>query len=160
MGEGLADDAYVLKMAWHPADFDNGTLSAAAFRRGDLLPEIDRESGRPAFVSVDEKSCVVRAAVDDRIARQGAKDPINRADAKFVEYLCLTVRQMRDEIGNNPLDVRPERLPENEAHCGIHNVSTVERSLRERKAYVDELRSLLIEEGTHIIRAYQDVFTE
>lgn len=153
----MANDVAILKMAWHPAHFDDDRLSPAAFERNDLIPTNDKE-GRPRFVSVDEKSCVERRAVDDRIEKQGAKNPEGRKNAYFAEYLCRTVRAMRDEAGEHPLDVRPERIPENNAHCGIHNVSPISKSNRERRDYADELRSLLIEQGTHVVLPYEKVF--
>jgi hypothetical protein len=158
-GETLADEVAVLKMVWHhDAYFDNDRLSAGAFRREDLVPEINKHTGKPNFVSVDERSCVEKRVVDDRIKKQGAKDPDRRKEARFAEYLCGTIRKMRDQEGEYPLDVLPERIPENEAHCGIHNVSKQARSNRQRRDYADELRSLLIEEGTHAILTYEEVF--
>lgn len=155
----MDDEAAVLKMAWHPAHFDNDRLSAAAFERSDLIPMTDKQN-RPRFVSVDEKSCVVRAAVDDRIETQGAKDPDRRKEARFAEYLCGTVREMKDEAGEYPLEVFPERLPENHAHCGIHNVSKTARSNSKRRDYADELRSLLLEKGKYQILTYSMVFPD
>lgn len=155
----MEDEVAVLKMAWHPAHFDNDRLSPAAFARKDLIPENDKE-GRPRFVSVDEKSCIVRVAVDDRIKNQGANDPEGRKNAQFAEYLCRTVRAMKDEAGEHPLDVTPERLQENPAHCGIHNVSKTCRSNKKRSDYADELRSLLIEEGKYEILSYDMVFSK
>ncbi|MFO1210539.1 MAG: hypothetical protein U1E40_15175 [Amaricoccus sp.] len=155
----MDDEVAVLKMAWHPAHFDNDRLSSAAFERSDLIPDNDEE-GRPRFVSVDEKSCIVQAAVDDRIQNQGARKPEDRKDARFAEYLCRTVRNMKDEAGEHPLEVTPERLQENPAHCGIRNVSRTERSNRKRRDYADELRSLLIEEGKYEILSYDMVFSK
>jgi hypothetical protein len=157
-GETLGDEVAVLKMVWHPAYFDNNRLSAAAFRKDDLIPAINKHTGKPDFVSVDQRSCVEKRAVDDRIEKQGAKDPECRKEARFAEYLCRTIRKMRDQEGEHPLDVLPERIPENKAHCGIHNVSKQARSNRERRDYADELRSLLIEEGSHTILTYEEVF--
>lgn len=154
----MGDEVAVLKMAWHPAHFDKGRLSAAAFRKDDLIPKINKETGKPDFVSVDERSCVEQQAVDDRIAKQGAKRPEELREARFVEYTCRTIRQMRDREGEHPLEVRPERIPENNAHCGIHNTSKKDRSNNQRKVYAEELRALLIEEGTHLILTYDQVF--
>ena len=67
---------------------------------------------------------------------------------------------MVDEGGENPLDVRRDRLPDNPAHCGIHNISAVERSNREKEAYADELRTLLIAPGTHVVLSYDEVFPQ
>ena len=53
--ETLAGEAAILKMAWHPAHFDNERLSTAAFAREDLIPKKDKETHLPRFVSVDEK---------------------------------------------------------------------------------------------------------
>lgn len=156
--EALDDEVAVLKMAWHPAHFDNDRLSPAAFERSDLIPNNDKE-GRPRFVSVDEKWCIDKTAVDDRIEKQGAKDPEDRKDARFAEYICRTVREMKDQAGEHPLEVLPQRLPENDAHCGIHNVSKTGRSNRKRRDYADELRSLLIEEGKYEILTYDMVFS-
>ena len=158
--EVLADDVALLKMAWHPAHFDNGVLSAAAFDRGDLIPEADKETGEPRYISVDEKSIVDQKAVDERIRNQGVKDPAMRKEARFAEYLCCVIHGMQDEAGEYPLQVRPERLRENNAHCGIHNVSKAERSNRQRRDYVDELRSLLIARGVYTTLTYDEVFPE
>jgi hypothetical protein len=158
-GEALDDEVAVLKMAWHPAHFDNDKLSSAAFERKDLIPDND-EKGGPRFVSVDEKSCIVQEVVDDRIQNQGARKPEERKDARFAEYLCRTVRNMKDEAGEHPLNVTPERLQENPAHCGIHNVSKTGRSNKKRRDYADELRSLLIEEGKYGILSYDMVFSK
>ena len=154
----LASDVALLKLAWHPAHFDNDVLSPAAFERSDLIPDIDKASGKPRFVSVDEKSIVGRGVVDERIEKQGAKNPEKRKEARFAEYICGIIRGLQDETGDHPLDVRPDRLPENDAHCGIHNVSTVNRSNRDRRDYADELRSLLIAEGVYVTRTYDEVF--
>ena len=157
--EALDDDVAVLKMVWHPAHFESDKLSGAAFERKDLIPEVDKESGLPRFVSVDEKSCVRLAAVDERIEKQGAKDPERRKEARFAEYVCGDIRRLVDELGDRPLDVRPERIiPENPAHCGIHNVSTRDRSTKQRRVYVDELRSLLVSSCSFVILTYHDVF--
>lgn len=153
----MNEEVAVLKMAWHPAHFDNDRLSPAAFERSDLIPNNDKE-GRPRFVSVDEKSCIDKTAVDDRIKSQGAKDSEHRKDARFAEYICRTIREMKDQAGERPLEVLPQRLPENDAHCGIHNVSKTERSNSKRRDYADELRSLLIEEGKYEILTYDIVF--
>lgn len=154
----LADETAILKMVWHPAHYANHELSGAAFARDDLVPKIDKRNGKLRFVSVDERLLASRAAIDKRIADQGEKNPEEFRDARFLEYTCGTVRALEHANGETPLDVRPERKEDNLAHCGIHNVSTVQRSNREKDAFVDDLRTLLLTPGSFETITYEELF--
>ena len=154
----LGDQTAILKMVWHRAHYENNELSGAAFSRDDLVPKIDKRDGKLRFVSVDEKSRASKAAIDQRIADQGKKNPEEFQDARFLEYLCGTVRAMEHANGEKPLDVRPEREEHNPAHCGIHNTSIVQRSNREKEAFADDLRTLLLTPGSFETIAYTELF--
>lgn len=154
----MADQTAILKMVWHPAHYEHNELSGAAFAKDDLVPKIDKRDGRLRFVSVDEKLLASKAAIDKRIADQGEKNPQKFHDAWFLEYLCGTVRAMEHANGETPLDVRPERERDNPAHCGIHNTSTVQRSNREKEAFADDLRTLLLTPGSFETIAYKELF--
>ena len=154
----LNDETAILKMVWHPAHYENNQLSGAAFARADLIPKIDHRDGKPRFVSVDEKRIASKAAIDTRIAAQSEKNPESFHDAKFLEYLCSTVRKMAHPNGETPLEVRPEREQDNCAHCGIHNTSTVSRSNRAKEAFADDLRTLLLTPGSFQTIGYKELF--
>jgi hypothetical protein len=154
----LPDQTAILKMVWHPAHYERNELSGAAFAKDDLVPKIDKRDGKPRFVSVDEKCLANKAAIDKRITDQGEKNPENFRDAKFLEYICGTIRAMAHANGETPLDVRPEREQENLAHCGIHNTSTLQRSNREKDAFADDLRTLLLTPGSFKTIAYKELF--
>lgn len=156
--ELLADQTAILKMVWHPAHYEHNELSGAAFAKDDLVPKIDKRDGKPRFVSVDEKLLASKAAIDKRIANQGEKNPENFRYARFLEYTCGSVRAMEHANGEKPLDVRPEREQDNLAHCGIHNTSTVLRSNREKEAFADDLRTLLLTPGSFETIAYKELF--
>ncbi len=154
----LPDQTAILKMVWHPAHYEHNELSGAAFAKADLIPKIDKRDGKPRFVSVDEKLVASKVAIDKRIAAQGEKNPENFRDAKFLEYLCGTIRAMTHANGEKPLDVRPEREQDNFAHCGIHNTSSVQRSNREKEAFADDLRTLLLTPGSFETIGYKELF--
>ena len=154
----LPDQTAILKMVWHPAHYELNELSGAAFAKADLVPKIDKRDGKLRFVSVDEKLLASKAAVDKRIADQGEKSPEKFQDARFLEYTCGTIRAMKHTNGETPLDVRPEREQCNIAHCGIHNTSTVQKSNREKEAFADDLRTLLLTPGSFETIAYKELF--
>lgn len=140
--EGISGDRILVKLVWHPADILDGRVLPTAFRSEDILAEVDSETNRPSFISVDRSDMISKIATDARIDSQtseGKAEKQKRLEANFAFFICQTIRDIVDNRGTKPFEVRPEPIfPENPAHCGIHNVSGQKgRSCR------DELRAYL-----------------
>lgn len=153
-----ADDSFLLRMVWSPRCFEEGRPTVACFDSSDLLPKPDK-SGKDRFVSADCEAEIVKLAVDARIAHQtrgDLRERERREDARFLRLSAAALRSIPDNdvIGENPIIVERDRVPENAetgtpanpAHCAIRNRSTKSRSGdgSKNRAYVDYLRKELM----------------
>jgi hypothetical protein len=172
----VSDQEKLLRMIWNPRDFDRNTkqLKANAFSKADLIPSPD-ELGQPRYVSMDRAELVVQASVDWRIARakalgKGAKEE-RRIEARFLEFSCLQLRQLRLLIGLPAFEVFEAPVvsgedgpdsPANEAHAGVRSTTPdpEDDALREEK--LGELRNLLLSLHQPQVKAqsYLEVFSE
>lgn len=113
------DTVHLLKLIWHPDHFQDGEIQPTAFSSTDL-------SGRPGdFVSVDRSDLAKREVMEALAARQAAKAngrEFKRETALVGSLYCGAVRGIVFD-GRQALRVVEDKLPENEAHCGIENIS-------------------------------------
>ena len=159
----VPDDVALLRLAWHPADFENDCLLGSHFSSDDLEPANDRDNN-PRYLSVDQRLNLIKDSVDSRIEHQQSGNKrieCRREEARFVEYRCGHVNSLIDAALRRPFKVKEEPLEENPGHCGIHNI--VGRNLATkgaRRRYVQELRTLLIQDCKHLVHKYEDIFPE
>lgn len=111
----------LLKLIWHPDDVIGDQVKPTAFTSRDLSGKHDDH------VSVDREDLASRAVMEATAERQAAKaDGVNfhRELALVSKLPCGEVRAVTFEE-KLVLNVEPRILPDNEAHCGIINVSGV-----------------------------------
>lgn len=123
------------RLVWNPDDFDRGFLLGSAFSKEDLM-------GGARYVSVDRIDHFCAEATLKTAEKQALKangETIIRKAAASALLPCEAVRGAEDSEGAGPFSVTPEPLEENEAHCGIRNVSG-----KGGRAYVNQLRVLLV----------------
>lgn len=159
----------MIKLAWDTGEFVDGKLSGAAFRKDEILGEIDPDNGLPKFVSVDRRDVVNQVAVDNMISMQTDGDKVeklNRNVPMFAQFVCGDVRTFKYEEDLRRFEVTPDPiaghpvLPDNPAHCGIHNISgKVVTGKGPIRQFVDQLRAELL--GlVRTVLTYSDVFPE
>lgn len=124
------DHVNLIRLVWHPGQYDNGELTPAAIENRDLRPG--------SFVSVDREDMFNEGVVRARALKQqgNINQAKNRRSALLFSLPCGGVRVAQDSNGTFPFSVTSEPLPENPAHCGIHNISG-----RTDRAYFNELRA-------------------
>lgn len=159
----VCDDVALLRLAWHPADFEGGCLLGSHFSSDDLEPTKDANK-KLRYLSVDQKLKLIKESVDSRIQHQqrdNKRIELQREEARFVEYQCAHINALIDSSLRKPLKVREEPLKENPGHCGIHNtVGPTINTKSARRRYVQELRTLLVQNCRHSIHTYVDIFPE
>lgn len=136
----LPKDLILLKLVWHPDDQQGGEVKPTAFRKVDLC-------GRPGHhVSVDRSDRARKASMLALAERQALKADgrqIIREEPFIGRLNCGAVHQVTvDDVAI--LQVTPYVLPDNDAHCGIENVSG-ERNpdSKKERAFFDEVRGKL-----------------
>ena len=136
------DNVNLLRLTWHPVDFDkNGKVKACAFPRADLKGQEDR------YLSVDRQDLCDVAVQCAILAAQQVRRPYDRQLGFAVPVLCGAVREFSDDAGIRPFSVSVEpvpaddanAIPANPAHCRVDNVSG-----KNTNDYIDELRTALI----------------
>ena len=162
----IKDEIQVFRMVWHPFHFEGTSLKTSAFDRADLVPELDQQ-GAHRYVSVDRGDIIQRESVDWRIEwqqRDGKAETKSRHDAKFVHFLCESLRACVDDEDRRPFNItsEPEEAgidgsPENPAHCALRNVSGKTGSRSEMRAYVEQLRVMLIQLKKGVL-SYAEMF--
>lgn len=132
----VGDEVYLHRLIWTPFDLgDDGKPLTSAFPTNDLKgPERYLSVSRLDIIDVE---CERRLAENQHEAWAGRDAP--REDAFSIQLSTGAVRQVADDEAANPLAVSNEPLPENEAHCGIKNVSG-----KKGKGYVNRIRTILV----------------
>lgn len=125
----------LFKLVWHPDNLnEDGQVTPSAFRSDDL-------SGKQESHSSVDRADIAKREVMERVAEgQAAKadgEKIMRKLALIGTLNCGSIRMLRIGEGH-PLQVSSFPLPENDAHCGIHNVSG-----QKGRGFITELRTKL-----------------
>ncbi|WP_289155604.1 hypothetical protein [uncultured Salipiger sp.] len=156
----------MLRLVWHPSQYQDGKILPAAFERSDLIARDER------YLSVDDLGLLSRESVDWRIAwqqRDGRDEKLGRADALFAQF---SARRLRDCLyrDNSPLfNVTREPTlkeedgpgsPANPAHCGVRTIEPgrfQELGKGAQNIAVERMRTELVKaiDGIH---QYEDVF--
>jgi hypothetical protein len=130
------DHVLLLKLLWHPDDFEDGKIKPTAFKSIEL-------SGEPGkFVSVDRDDLAKRETMEKLAADQAAKvnpekNNLVRAEPAIGKLHCLAVRELR--FKDKPaVSVSPYPEAWNDAHCGMDNVSG-----HKSNSYLLEIRTKL-----------------
>ncbi|MCA3442064.1 MAG: hypothetical protein INF52_01645 [Rhodobacter sp.] len=158
----VGDDVILLRMVWHPADFEGGELVGSAFESADLRPDNDQD-GLPRYLSSDRQDDLRKESIDSRITyqqRDGRDVEKRKSEAHFVEFKVGTLRYAEDDAGDRPFGITSEPIiPENPGHCAIRNVSGkgASRKSKADKQYIEELRSMLLEKKLAVC-GYADLF--
>lgn len=130
------DDTDLHRLVWSPDDFDGEKLLPSAFRKQDFSGSNDD------YVSVSRIDMLdpdAEIAIADNQAKKAGGNDFIRDEAWSVILNCGEIRRAEDSDKLQPFQVTSEPIPgENEAHCGIRNVSG-----KKGKGYVNELRSIL-----------------
>lgn len=124
------------RLIWSPDDIQDGKVLPSAIRKADL-------KGNGAYVSVSRIDQICEDAEISMASNQaGRADGIQviRDEAMSALLNCGEVRRLQDTEKGEPFEVRAEPLKENQAHCGIHNVSG-----EAGRGYIGQLRTLLVE---------------
>lgn len=168
----IADNAWVLRMVWHPFHFsDDGELHSTAFNGDDLLA-IPDNGGRPRYLSVDDQNIISQLSVDWRVAwqqRDGKREENERHDPKFVRFLAGSLRQCPCDEGRQMYELTREPTeehgdgpgsPANPAHCGVKTLEAARYanlSKAKRKMVLNYMRVQLMGSIDEILE-YRNVF--
>lgn len=162
----ISGETHVLRMVWHPFHFEGAALKTSAFDRADLVPDRDQQ-GAYRYVSVDRSDIIQKDSVDWRVfaqQRDGRAEKHGRHNAKFVQFLCDDIRKCVDDEDRLPFNVTYEPVkagidgsPENRAHCALRNVSGKTGSNSEMRAYVEQLRTKLLQIKKGVL-CYPEIF--
>lgn len=133
----IEEDIDLHRLIWSPDDLElDGTVKTSAFRKGDLR-------GGDSFVSVsrvDELVPSAEVATAQKQANNADGVQFVRAAAWSALLNCLSVQRALDHDGIAPFKVTSEPIKdENDAHCGIRNVSG-----NVGKSYINQLRVMLV----------------
>jgi hypothetical protein len=123
------------RLVWAPDDFDGGKLTTSAFPKNDLM-------GGERYLSVSRTDILSPTAELATAERQAETQNVNfiREEALSTILNCGSVEQVADTDGITPFTVTSEEIPnENEAHCGLRNVSD-----KRGKGYINQLRLILV----------------
>jgi len=159
-GDPVVDDVDLLRIAFHPADFDTrtGRLKDSHFRRGELLAQPGSD-GKPGYVSVNRRDRLMQAEIDHVIhgmTKDGQREKRKRHEDRFAVLSCQDVWESEAPQGIRPFAVKDETEENNAAHCGIHNVAELPPE-EELDAYVDDLRTAL-GDAVRTVETYTQTF--
>lgn len=128
------DEVELLKLVWHPDDLEGNLVKPTAFTSRDL------SGAAGAHVSVDRRDIARREVMERTADRQaGNADGVNhkREKALIAVLSCAAVRSVTYQ-DKPALAVTPQPIPDNDAHCGISNISGVSG-----RGYLNEVRGKL-----------------
>lgn len=128
------DEIDLLRLMWHPDDFEGEAVKPTAFPRSELIGQHGK------YVSTDRRDWSRRAVMEATAKRQQMQaDGVDRLrhSPYVVPLPCGDVRRLTvdDQFA---LGVKPYPLAENEAHCGIESIIG-----KIGRGVVDELRNKL-----------------
>lgn len=131
------DNVDLHRLIWSPDDYDGEQLLTSAFRKQDLS---GKQDDYVSVSRVDKINPDAEIKIANDQAQKAGIGEIKREIACSVVLNCGEVRSEECSKGKNPFEVTDEPIPnENEAHCGIRNISG-----ENGKGYINELRTILV----------------